>query len=166
MVRKILVTLIEVLLIILVVYAAITILNSISFAEELTEMYVICQPGDYVNVRINPSKKSQAVGYIECGESFLTDGQKQNVFIHCYGIGEAGEGWIHCGYVVEDEPVKVNRMAFSISKAKLAARKFIGGIVRKWLKNLDKVMVYWMTDVWCVTNKGFVMTEYLEMEGN
>lgn len=165
MIKKLLVTVLEIVLIALVVYTVITVLNSTSFGEELTEAYVICQPGDYVNVRMSPSKKSQAIGYIESGEQFLTDEQMKNGFIHCYGIGECGEGWIHAGYVVFDEPVRVDRIAYSISKAKLAARKYIGGKVRKWLKNMTSVTVYWMSDEWCVTSSGFMKTMYLEMEG-
>ena len=51
MLKKILITLIEIALIALFFYAIITIAESISFADELQEAWVICQPGDYVNVR-------------------------------------------------------------------------------------------------------------------
>ena len=165
MLKKLLITLLEIVLIALLIIGAITILDSFGFAEDLTEVWIICQPDDYINVRMNPGKKSQIVGYAEVGDSILTDCTKKNGYMKCYGIGEAGEGWIFAGYVVYDEPVEVNRMACSISKAKLAARKYIGGKVRRWLKNLDEVMVYWMTDEWSVTSSGFVRTEYLELDG-
>ena len=128
------------------------------------EVYVICQPGDYVNVRLNPSRKSEAVGYADSGDYVLTDGKTKNGFLRVYGIGEMGVGWIHNGYVVEDEPQRVNCTGIVTSKGKLAARKYIKGKVRKWLHNMDKIKVYWITDDWCVTSEGFVKTEFLDFE--
>ena len=166
MLKKILITILEIALIALVVYGVITITSSVGFTEELTEAWVICQPDDYVNVRRSPSKKSQAVGYADGGDPILTDGTIQHGFVHVYGIGDYGEGWIHAGYVVYDEPARMqNQPACSISRGRVACRKWIGGKVRKWLQNLDEVKVYWWSEEWCVTNKGFVQTKYLEMEG-
>ena len=165
MARKILKTIVEIALIAFAILLISTILSSITFAEDLTEAWVICQPHDYINVRMKPKRQSMAVGYAEDGDSILTDGKRQNGFLRCYGIGEDGIGWIHSGYVVYEEPTLINKLAYSISNARVACRKCIGGKVRKWLKNLDDVMVYWMTDTWCVTSEGFVKTEYLEMEG-
>jgi hypothetical protein len=95
----------------------------------------------------------------------MTDSRKKNGFIKVYGIGEFGEGWIHQGYVSWQEPVKVNGYALVVSRGRLAARRCIDGKRRCWLKNTQKVKVYWITDSWCVTDKGFVKTKYLEMEG-
>ena len=163
--KKLLKTLFEIALIALVIYLFITLSSSVSFSEELTEAWVICQPDDYVNVRMNPSRKSQAVGYAEAGDPVMTDGKTKNGFIRIYGIGEMGEGWIHSGYVVFDRPERIDRMACSISGGRVACRKWIKGKVRTWLKNCDEVKVYWFSEEWCVTNKGFVKTKYLEMEG-
>lgn len=165
MMKKLLVALLEIILIVLVVWFVISILDSVSFADELITAYVLCQPNDYINVRMNPSRHSMIVGYAEVAYSFLTDMVTRNGFVKCYGIGEMGEGWIHKGYVVYDEPVEVNKNGYSISKAKLAARKCIGGKVRKWLHNLDGFKVYWMSDEWCVTSRGFVKTEFVELDG-
>lgn len=165
MLKKILITLLEIALIALFFYCLITIADSISFADELHEAWVICQPGDYVNVRSKPKRKSESYGYLECGDSFLTDGKTKNGFVRCYGIGEAGEGWVHSGYVVYDEPIKVNRIGYSISNGKLFARRYIGGKTIHVLHNLDEVKVYWWTEAWCVTDKGFIKSKYLEMEG-
>lgn len=162
--KRILITIAEIALIVLVILALSAILNSIKAEEDLTEAWVICQPGDYVNVRMNPNRKSRSMGYAECGDQVMTDGKKKNGFIRVYGIGENGEAWIHKGYVVYDEPVKVNRIAYSVSRWKLAARRYIGGKRRCWIKHMQEVKVYWMTDEWCVTDKGFVKTKYLEME--
>ena len=165
MLKKILITLLEIALIALVIYAFITATNSIVLAEDLTEAWVICQPDDYINVRMNPSKRSQPVGYAEAGDKIMTDMKVKNGFLRCYGIGEMGVGWIHKGYVIYDEPERIDRMACSISRGRVACRRWIKGNVRAWLKNCDDVLVYWWSFDWCVTNKGFVQTKYLEMEG-
>ena len=163
--KKILKTLLEIALIILVVYLFITLTSSISFSEDLTEAWVICQPDDYINIRMSPDKHSQPVGYAEAGDPIMTDGKVKNGFIRVYGIGEMGVGWIHKGYVIYDEPERIDRMACSISRGRVACRRWINGKIRTWLKNCDDVLVYWWSFDWCVTNKGFVKTQYLEMEG-
>lgn len=164
MLKKILITLLEIALIVLVVYGAITALNSVGFAEDLWEVYVVCQPGDYVNVREKPSRKSEAVGYADAGDSVLIDGAEKNGYLRCYYIGEMGIGWIHKGYVVYDKPERVSITAKVNCKFRVRARQYISGKRRAWLKNQDEVNVYWLSDDWCVTNKGFVKTKYLEME--
>lgn len=165
MLKKILLALLEIALIVIVVYLVITGLESVSFADELHEAWVICQPGDYVNVRNKATRKSASCGYLECGDSFLTDGKTKNGFVRCYGIGEAGEGWIHSGYVVYDEPIKVNRMGYSVSNGKLFSRRYIGGKTLHILHNLDEFKVYWWTEEWCVTDKGFIKSKFIELDG-
>ena len=136
-----------------------------SLAEsEPYEVWVICQPNDYVNVRMSPSRKSEVVGYADSGDSIWIDGTKKNGYLKVYGIGEMGVGWIHKGYVVDNKPERVSCTGIVVSRGKLAARRYIQGKVRKWLHNMDKVKVYWITDDWCVTSMGFVKTEYLDFE--
>ena len=132
--------------------------------DDLYTAWVLCQPDDYINVRMNPSRRSQIVGYADAGDSILVDGTKRNGYYKCYGIGEMGEGWIFKGYVVFDQPERISCTAVVVSRWKLAARKYIKGKVRKWLHNMDEVRVYWTSLDWTVTNVGFVKTEYLEME--
>ena len=169
-IRKLLIALIEVAVFIAAFAGLIMLLESISLAEEYDdeyyEMYVICQPGDYVNVRYKPSAKSMIVGYCDPGDEIRTDGTIRKGFMRIYGIGDSGEGWIHAGYLTDSEPERIRRTATVVSNRRLAARKCIGGKVRKWLKNGDEITVYWYSDEWCVTNKGFVMTEYIELDGD
>ncbi|MBP5442263.1 MAG: SH3 domain-containing protein [Treponema sp.] len=164
MVKKILILIVEMLLIALVIWVISAILDS-ARADELESAWVICQPNDYVNVRMNPSRKSQVVGFADAGDSFLTDGKAKNGYVRCYGIGEAGEGWIHAGYVIHDRPERVTVSAVVVSNGRLAARQHVGGKVRKWLRNMDTVKVYWVSDEWAVTDKGFVKSRFIEMEG-
>ena len=161
--KRILITIAEIALIVLVILALSAILNSIKAEEDLTEAWVICT--DYVHVRMSPSRKSEAVGYVDAGDSVLVGSKKKNGFVRCYGIGEYGEGWIHSGYLVYEKPEKVNCKAVSVSRGKLRARRHIKGKRVGWIKHLETVTVYWWTDEWCVTDKGFVESRFLEMEG-
>lgn len=136
-----------------------------SLAEsDLYDAWVLCQPNDYINVRMNASRKSQIVGYADAGDPIQVDGTVKNGYVLCYGIGDMGSGWIHSGYVVYDEPERVTCTATVVSRGKLAARKYIKGKVRKWLHNLDELRVFWISTDWTVTNEGFVRTEFLEFE--
>ena len=161
--KRILITIIEIALIVIVILSVSAILNSIKAEEDLTEAWVICM--DYVHVRMSPSRKSEAVGYVDAGDSVLVGSKKKHGFVRCYGIGEYGEGWIHSGYLVYEKPEKVNCKAVSVSRGKLRARRHIKGKRIGWIKHLETVKVYWWTDEWCVTDKGFVESRFLEMEG-
>lgn len=160
-------TLIEILVIAAVVWLAIALYTSLGFAnaEELyDEGYVLCT--DYVNVRRKPSTKSASIGTFECGEHLYLDGKKKNGFLHCVDLMlEENEGWIHSGFVVSDKPERVWQKATIVSKGRLAARKYVNGKRTRWLKPLASVTVYYWSDEWAVTDCGYVMTQYLELEG-
>ena len=165
MLKKILITLLEIVLLVLLAILLVVGTRSLGRSEgETFKAWIICQPNDYVNAREQPSRKSRECGYFLAGYPVETDGVIRNGFLRCYGF-ETGVAWVHTGYVVYDEPTQVECTAYSIAKGRLAARKCIGGKRRCWLKVNEEVRVYWVSDEWCVTNRGFVKTEFLEMEG-
>ena len=133
-------------------------------AEE--PMYVICMPNDRVNIRLGASRTSSSVGWCEAGDLVYYDGITKNGYRHCVGLGvEAGEGWIHKGYLV-DEPVEyINKDATVVSKSRLAARKNINGKRTRWLKPGGVVRIYYWTNEWALTNCGYVQSAYLELNG-
>lgn len=132
----------------------------------VTDAYIICQPGDYINVREKPGMKAEVIAMFDPGDRFWTDGKTRNGFLHVVNMAaEIAEGWVSERYVVYDKPEEINRRAVVNSQYKLAARKYIGGKARLWLRKGDAVTVFWHSDEWCVTNMGFVKTEYLELEG-
>ena len=51
-------------------------LNSAKAAADghLATAWILCRPGDYVNVRRTPGKRAEEVGRLEVGDSFQTDG--------------------------------------------------------------------------------------------
>jgi hypothetical protein len=167
MLKKILITVLEIALIALFIMAVLTVLDSFSIAEDsdgLFTAYVVCQKDDYVHARMKPTRKSQSVGRFDGGDEVVTDGYVKNGFLRCYGF-ETGVAWVHKGYVVYDRPEKVDgQTAYSVSRGTLNARRYIGGKVIHKLENLDEVKVYWWSDEWAVTSKGFIQTKYLEIE--
>ena len=127
--------------------------------------YVICAPGDYVNVRSGPGSKYESIGRFETGDRVTLDGKKRNGFLHCVGLSlEKSDGWIHSGYVIGSKPVSVNRNARITSNGRLAARKNVNGKRTRWLKPDAIVTVYVWSDEWCVTNCGYIQSQYLEPE--
>ena len=135
--------------------------------KDTATAWVVCQPGDYVNARMNPSRKSQSVGRYDGADKVELDGKTSNGFAHCVdSTFEVCESWVYTGYLVFDEPEWLNgQTAIVTSNARLAARKNCTGEVRKWLNTGDEVQVFWWSEEWTVTNYGFIKTKYLELVG-
>lgn len=133
-----------------------------ALSEELTTAYIMCQPNDYINVRLRPTTKSESCGRYITGDSFYTDGHKQNGFLHAEVSLEVSDAWIYSGYVVYDEPVYVGRPYTVTANGRVSARKYINGPRRCWVKKNSTVTVYYMSSEWSLTNKGYIQTKYLQ----
>ena len=122
----------------------------------------------YVNVRISPGKKAEQVGYLDAGDGFETNGKKRDGFIQVTGIGEAGDGWTFEGYTVTEQPDRVDQRYVCVAKNRVACRRWINGPRIKgkagWLYNGTSVMVYWRTSEWSVTSRGYIRSEWLEVD--
>ena len=140
--------------------------NAEEAEDQLVTCWVMCQPGDYVNVRRTPGKRAAEVGRLESGDAFQTDGTSSDGWIRCYGIGEYGEGWIYCGYVVTEEPVTVFQRYVCVSNGRVACRRWMGGPQTRnpWIRNGSNVDVFLMADGWAVTSRGYIRSEYLEAD--
>lgn len=150
-----------------VLMVAITIVLAVNLCkgEELVTCWVMCKPGSQVNVRRTPSTHGMEVGFLDAGDSFLTDGSSRNGFIRCYGIGEYGEGWIYCGYVATEEPEAVFEQYVCVSNARVACRRWMGGpkvATSPWIVNGSNVDVFFIADGWACTSRGYIMSEWLE----
>ena len=136
-------------------------------AEDTTiTCWALCQPGDHVNLRIDPKKDSESVGWLECGDSFQTDGDNRNGWIHVLDAGDC-DCWIYCGYVVTEQPEEINENYVVVARDKLACRRWVNGPQiesRKWLKNGTNVQVFYIAEGWAVTNLGYMQTEWLEVD--
>ena len=127
------------------------------------EAWVICKPGDFVNARETATKKGMLAGRLEPGDRFETDGETRNNFMHIIESSfEAEEAWVHAGYVVDEEPERINRECVIAAEGRVACRKYIDGPRRAWARPGTTVTVYWWTSQWCVTNKGFIRSEYID----
>lgn len=167
MIKKLLIAAIELIILVLVIAGAICLIENVGLAEELySEAYVICQPNDFVNVRERPSSRSTIVGRYETGDKVLLDGKEKGGFSHIVHTGlETEDAWICTAYLVADKPEWLNQSATVVSKGRLAARKNIDGKRRCWLQNGDSIRVYWFSNEWCVTDRGFVKTDFIDLDG-
>ena len=139
--------------------------------ESLVKCWVMCKPEthdhtiNYVHVRRTPSKNGMEVGYLDTGDWFMTDGTSADGWIRCYDIGEYGEGWVYCGYVVTEEPEVINETYVCCAPKRVAIRRWMNGPQvsgAPWLTNLSTVYVYYIADGWACTNQGYIKAEYLE----
>ena len=136
--------------------------------DEMITCWILCKPGSQVNVRRNPNGHSIIEGYLEVGDSVQTDGQTRNGYLRIYGIGEDGGGWVYCGYIVEEEPVEVYERYCCVAKSRVACRRWCNGPRIEgrtgWLHNGSDVQVFWMTSEWAITSRGYIASEWLEVD--
>ena len=136
-------------------------LYNVAFADGY---YVLCKPGGEVNIREHPKLKSQIVACVFFGDLLETDGKEQNGFVHVTGLNaEDNSGWIYKGLLTADEPIASEAQTQVFRAERVACRKYASteSKVRKWLKSGDNVTVYAISEKWCVTDAGYIMTEFL-----
>lgn len=150
----------------LTLIAVLTVLRISKAGAEGTTCYVFCDPDSFVTIRSEPKRKSVEVGGATFGSELKTDGKIRDGYLHVYDLAaEEDEGWISTGYIVYDPPRVTDYKALVVSNGKLTARKSIGGKMKKMLRPMTEVKVFCESDEWCLTNYGYVMTEYLETVG-
>ena len=137
-----------------------TVLISDAQAED-AECWVVCRDGDYVNIREKPGTRAEVSGWATGGMKLTTDGERRGEWLHVTGVTENGDGWIHSGYVVWSEPIRMDREYIICSSGRVAARKTIDGKRRAWLRENDVVTVVWWTKEWCLTDRGFIRSEFV-----
>lgn len=134
-----------------------------AFADE-GRVFILCNPKTPVNVRRTPKKGSEIIGRLDFGDWVDTDFKKKNGYLHVYGITEENEGWIFAGYVVEDQPVKLEKAWASIgATGRVKTYRWINGIKNCWVNICDQVKVFGMSQEWAVTDHGYIRTKYLEV---
>lgn len=133
--------------------------------EGTTAAYVICTPGDYVNIRPRPNKKGDEIGRFEPGEVVYLDGVRKGEYLHCVGLRlEDTEGWVHMGYVLYDPPEEIGRPGRIVAKGRVAARKNVNGRRTRWLKPGTELTVHYWSNEWCLTSKGYVQSQFVEID--
>lgn len=129
-------------------------------AWALTEKaWILCNPKSYVTCRRSPIKGAMLLGRYDCGDPVETTGKEKNGFVQVETCFEMGLGWVYAGYIVYDEPVEVNEKRVITSNARVLARRWVNGPVKKRLKNMTEIFVYWESPTWAYTSKGYIKTE-------
>lgn len=132
------------------------------YADEV-EYYVICNPKSYVCVRNEPKKKAAKSGQFDCGDYVISDGTEKNGYLHILG-GFEGDGWIYKGNLVADQPVIEKQTMRVNSNWSVICRKSVSGKKVGMLSNGDTVTVYAHSAEWAVTDKGYIRTDFLEVD--
>lgn len=131
--------------------------------QQLATVYAMCKPGSRVTIRRTPSKKGAEAGYLDCGDSFQTDATQVDGWIRCYGAGE--NGWVYCGYVATEKPVKVGMRYICASTSQVICRKWIGGPKieeNPYIRNGETLEVFVTDGEWAVTSRGYVKIEFFD----
>ena len=148
------------LILILFAMCALLMFSSAAIADDEV-YYVICKPGSEVNVRTRPELHSPIAGTKYFGDAVIVDREK-NGFAHVTNLfSEYSDGWIYKGLLTEDKPVEVYQEAQIMADGIVFGRKYCGGKVIHKLKDGTGVMVYAVGEEWCVTNYGYIKTEFL-----
>lgn len=156
---------VSVFLVVFLVFTSYTYTTAESYDEDLIEVWVLCCPDSYVNARLFPNRKGDIIGRLETGYKLYTDEVTRNGFLHCVGASlESSEVWVYKGYLIYDEPVIVNEEIEIRSRNRVIARKAIGGKKRCYVKCDDTVVVYYAGFDWSITNKGYIKTEFLDLD--
>ena len=129
------------------------------------EMYVICRPDSFANIREKANFRAEIVAMPFPGDPVETDGRKSGQWVHVKYSCEAGEGWIFRGYITDSEPTFYPEgIKGEVNRNRVKARRYVNGPRVRWLKKGTTVSVFAVSDDWCVTSLGYVMTKYLNIE--
>lgn len=161
--RKVVVLVIEIILIAILVFAAV---NAYNYAFAESDVYfIICNPESHVNARNKPQKAASIVGRLECGDMVRTDGRQKNGYYHIIDCSfEQDEAWISGSYLVQDKPYIGEWHSSIISEGRVAARRNVNGKRLRWLNPGTGITIYVLSNEWCITNRGFIRSEYLGVQ--
>ena len=128
------------------------------------QVFIFCNPKTPVIIRKMPQKGSDETGRLEFGDWVTTDGRKKNGFVHVTGITEAGDGWIFAGYIIDNQPERLdNAWANVAANGRVMSYRWINGRRNGWVQVGDDIRIYGISDEWAVTDKGYIRTKYLEV---
>ena len=139
-------------------------------AESMTvQAWILCKPAmngkpaDYIHVRETPSRKADSIGRLECGDPIRVTGKTKDGWAEVEISLEESTGWVFAPYIVFEEPEHYGGREFSIlTNGRVACRKYPGGDRVGWVTDGTKVKVYAVADGWSITNRGFIMSEYID----
>lgn len=126
--------------------------------------WAFCQPDSEVLIRERPGKHGVITGAVTSGTHLWTDWEERSGWIHVIDLAsESGEGWISEKHVVFDIPYNINAEGVIKGKGRVACRDAIDGALKEWAMPGDMIAVYWVSNEWAVTDRGYISTDYLEV---
>ena len=155
----------------IVILAAVLLFASYTVATEIDRAhaetvyatgYILCK--DYVIIRQWASRHATEIGQLDPCDTVEIDGKTKDGFAH---IVEPVDGWVWAGNIVFSQPEQIGSLAFVTAKNRLACRRWVDGPhveSRPWVINGSEVRVFYMCDEWAVTSRGYVRSEWLEVE--
>ena len=126
--------------------------------------WVICK--DYVLIRQWPSRKAPECGQLDPCDDVEIDGKTKDGFAH---IVSPVDGWIWAGNLVESKPEAVNLKGYVTAKNRVACRRWVDGPQAEingkpsWLVNGSEVKIFYMSEEWACTSRGYIKSEWLEV---
>lgn len=142
-------------------YAIGTEINRVHAESVYATEYILCRT--YTNIRMWPSRSATEIGRLDPGDTVEIDGRTKDGWAH---IVAPCDGWVHAGYLSASEPRKVDQTGVVVARNRVAARRWIDGPQvdeKPWLINGSEVTIYWMSDDWACTSRGFIQSEWLEV---
>lgn len=144
------------------VAAVIVVFEQPALADGNRMGFVLCNPSSYIYVRTEPSKNGSVCGYLNCGDAVTLDGEEKGQWLHIVDTCFDGDAWVSGRYVVGIKVSVFEKPVEMRARAKVRVRNYVGGKVTKTLIKGDIVKVYAYSEQCCLTNRGYVVTKYLE----
>jgi|GEM_PF-3286028 len=132
-------------------------------ADETTVMYVHVRDGTYLNGRHDPAKDSAVEMRLYRGDAVTVLAVNGN-WAQIKG-GEAGTCWCSVAYLADYPPGETAPLYTVDSDGRVRVRESPNGKAVGYVNDGDTVEVRFIADGWAYTGDGYVMAEYLELEG-
>lgn len=148
-------------IILVVVLIAATIIFACRAEDVYAKGWILCK--DYVLIRIAPSRGAQECGQLDPGDEIEIDGETADGFAH---IVSPCDGWVWAGNITFAQVEKIDDVMTVVAKKQVACRRWIDGPQidgNKWAKNGTEVKVFYMSEEWAVTSRGYIKSEWLEV---
>jgi hypothetical protein len=146
----------------LAAYAIATEINRAHAETVYAKQWIMCK--DYVLIRMGPSRKSPEVGQLDPADEIEIDGKTKDGFAH---IVSPVDGWVWAGNIVDSKPEKIDGTGYVIANKRLYCRRWIDGPTveeKPYVINGSEVKVFWIGGGWALTNRGYLQSEWLEVE--
>lgn len=137
--------------------------------EEPVTMWVICSDS-YVNIRERPSTKAKIGGRLDFADevqvSELVEDRSGTEWYRVEDVTELGHGYVCASYLTTSKPERVDKTATVSASGRVAVYRRVNGTRKTWVKDGAQVRIRIQSDAWCLIDKGWIKTEYLEVEDN